>query len=40
MRVAVQKEHKRDYTWIIILILIAVPLIVEFAAGENLYNKS
>ena len=40
MRVAVQKEHKRDYTWIIILVLIAVPLIVEFAAGEILYNKS
>lgn len=40
MRVAVHKENKRDYTWIIILVLIALPLIVEFAAGEELYNKS
>lgn len=40
MRAAVQKVEKRDYTWIIVLVLIAVPLIVEFLAGEELYNKS
>ena len=40
MRVAVQKVEKKDFTWLVILILIAVPMIVEFAAGEALYNKS
>ena len=40
MRAAVQKVEKRDYTWIIVLVLIAVPLIVEFLAGEDLYNNS
>ena len=40
MRASVHKIQKRDYTWIIILVLIAVPLIVEFAVGEKLYNKS
>ena len=40
MRAAIQKVEKRDFTWIIVLVLIAVPLIVEFLAGEDLYNKS
>ena len=40
MRAAVQKVEKRDYTWIIVLVLIAIPLIVEFLAGEEIYNKS
>ena len=40
MRAAVQKVEKRDYTWIIVLVLIAVPLILEFFVGEKLYNES
>ena len=40
MRAKVHITQKRDFTWIIILILIAVPLILEFAIGENLYNNS
>ena len=40
MRAAVQKVEKRDYTWIIVLVLIAVPLTLEFLVGEDLYNKS
>ena len=40
MRAKVHKTQKRDFTWIIILILIAVPLILEFAIGESLYNNS
>ena len=40
MRAAVQKVEKRDYTWIIVLVLIAVPLTLEFLVGEELYNKS
>lgn len=40
MKAAVQKVERRDYTWIIVLVLIAVPLIVEFLAGEDLYNNS
>ena len=39
MRAAVQKVEKRDYTWIIVLVLIAVPLTLEFLVGEDLYNK-
>ena len=34
------KVEKKDFTWLIVIILIAVPLIVEFGWGENLYNSS
>ena len=40
MKAKVQKVQKKDFTWLIILILIAIPIIVEFAAGETLYNSS
>lgn len=40
MKAKVQKVQKKDFTWLIILILIAIPIIVEFAVGEALYNNS
>lgn len=40
MRASVAKVEKKDFTWLIIIILIAVPLIVEFGWGVTIYNGS
>ena len=40
MKAGVQKITKKDFTWIIIIILIAIPIIIEYSAGEDLYNDS
>ena len=40
MKASVSKVEKKDFTWIIILVLIAVPLFVEFKYGETIYNGS
>lgn len=40
MKAEIKQTKKRDFTWLVLLILIAVPLIIEFTAGEILFNKS
>ena len=40
MRASVAKVEKKDFTWLIIIILIAGPLIVEFGWGVTIYNGS
>lgn len=40
MRATVYKAEKRDFAWLIILILMALPIILELLAGEAIYNKS
>ena len=40
MKASVQKVEKKDFTWLIILIFIAIPIFLEFLAGEKIFNKS
>lgn len=40
MKAAIKQTKKRNFTWLVLLILIAVPIIIEFTAGEKLFNKS
>jgi hypothetical protein len=40
MKAGIQKVKNKDFTWLIILILIAVPIIIEYSVGEDLYNDS
>ena len=36
MRASVQKVEKKDFSWLIILLLIVLPVILEFIIGEKL----
>ena len=38
MRATINEVQKKNYTWIIVLILIIVPMVLEFFFGEYLYN--
>ena len=38
MRAAIHQVQKKNYTWIFALILLIVPLVIEFIWGEDLYN--
>ena len=40
MKAYVQKIHKKDFTWMIIILLIIIPLIIEFFAGDDLFDNS
>ena len=40
MRASVQKVEKKDFSWLIILLLIILPIILEFVIGEKLFNAS
>ena len=40
MRAFVQKVEKKDFSWLIILLLIILPIILEFVIGEKLFNAS
>lgn len=38
MRATIHQVQKKNYTWIFALILLIVPLVIEFIWGEDLYN--
>lgn len=40
MRATVYKVERKNFWWIVILILLVAPIIVEFLVGEILYNQS
>ena len=38
MRATIHQVQKKNYTWIFALVLLIVPIVVEFIWGEKLYN--
>ena len=40
MRATITQVEKKNYTWIIVLILFVLPIVVEFIWGEDLYDLS
>ena len=40
MRATIHEVKKKNFTWIIVLALLILPIIVEILWGEILYNES
>ena len=40
MKETIHQVQKKNYVWIIALVLLVVPIVVEFLWGEDLYNKT
>ena len=40
MRATINQVQKRNYTWIIVLILIIGPVVLELTLGDRLYNAT
>lgn len=40
MKATIHQVQKKNYVWIIALVLLVVPIVVEFLWGEDLYNKT
>ena len=40
MRASIIRREKKDFSWLIILILIVLPLIFEFFFGQKIFNAS
>ena len=40
MRATIHKVQKKNYTWIIVLILFVIPIVVELLWGEILFNET
>ena len=40
MRATINQVQKRNYTWIVVLILIIGPVVLELTLGDRLYNAT
>ena len=40
MRATIHQVQKKNYTWIIVLILFVIPIVVELLWGEILFNET
>ena len=40
MKATIHEVQKKNYTWIVAIVLLVLPIVVEFIWGETLYNKT
>ena len=40
MRATIHKAEKKNYLWILALVLFVIPIVIELFAGDELYNAS